>query len=458
MRVLSSRWTVWLLFVATTTSLAVAQPTPRDHRRRPAPPPAATDAGPTEAPPSPREEKIAARVGYVWITGRWDWRASKWEWVAGHWERERAGKRWREGRWDRKDDRWVYVDGEWIDASASPPATTPPPVATPPPATTPPPGGWPTQAPPPPQQETFDSRPGYVWVTGQWDWKDGKWEWVAGHWERERRGKRWRASRWEQRDGRWARVDGDWIDDTADAQPPGPPGPPGTGERRPRREWRLERPVVSSYWPTKGKAGSRIVIRGKNFPTTAEVVFAGQPVRAAKVTPDQIVFVVPTGAASGAVGLRVGGRRELAVGNFEVAAAFDPIAEQRRLDEERRKQAEAAWAARQQQLAKDRAAREAAMRQLQQEREATREHRRAERIAALQAKWQRAFLADPNTQDELTLHGQRTANLTRAREVAEISNNGKLVVRIEIALGREEQRHQQRMAALEASFTTGGQP
>ena len=458
MRVLSSRWAVWLLFVATSTSLAIAQPAQRDHRqRRPPPPPAATDSGPTEAPPSPREEKIAARAGYVWITGRWDWRGGKWEWVAGHWERERQGKRWREGRWDRKDDRWVYVDGEWIDASAPPPpATTPPPpvTTTPPPATTPP-GGWPTEAPPPAPLEKWDPRPGNVWVSGQWDWKNGKWEWVAGHWERERRGKRWRSSRWEQRDGRWARVDGDWIDDTG-APPPGPPGP---GERRPRREWRLERPVISSYWPMKGKAGSRIVIRGRNFPTTAEVVFAGQPVRAAKVTPEQIVFVVPSGAASGAIGLRVGGRRVLAVGDFEVAAGFDPIAEQKRLDEERRRQAEAAWAARQQQLAKDRAAREAALRQRQQEREATRERRRAERIAQLQARWQRAFLSDPDTQDELTLHAQRTAALLRAREVAELSSNGKLVVRIEVALGREDQRHQQRMAALEASFKSqGGQP
>ena len=90
------------------------------------------------------------------------------------------------------------------------------------------------------------------------------------------------------------------------------------------------------------------------------------------------------------------------------------------------------------------------------ERAATRERRRAERIAALQAKWQRAFLADADTQDELTLHAQRVAELTRARDVAELSANGKLVVRIEVAQAREDQRHQQRMAALEASFKVRG--
>ncbi len=446
MRLLSSRWAVWLVFATTSSSVALAQPTPRDHRRQPPPPtaPAPADTGPTDAPPPPRAVTApAARAGFVWVNGRWDWRAGKWQWIDGHWERERAGKRWRDGRWDKRDNRWVYVDGEWIDANAEPP-----PAPTPPPAP-PPVVGGPTSAPPPPREEKWTPRTGFVWVAGDWDWRNGKWEWVAGHWERERAGKKWRAARWEQRDGKWARVDGDWID--ANAPMPPPPGP-----GRDHRRWKLERPVVSSYWPIKGKAGSRVVIRGKNFPKDAQVVFAGQPVPGAKIKDDQIVFVVPNAAASGAISLRAGGRRELAVGQFEVAASYDPVAEQRRIEEEQRKAAEAAWAARQKQLAKDRAAREAALRQMLEERAATRERRRAERIAALQAKWQRAFLADDDTQDELTLHAQRVAELTRARDVAELSANGKLVIRIEVAQSREDQRHQQRMAALEASFKARG--
>src|SRR6185503_13540582 len=116
------------------------------------------------------------------------------------------------------------------------------------------------------------------------------------------------------------------------------------------------------FWPAKGKDGSKVVIRGRNFPPTTEVTFSGQSIKAAKVTPDRITFVVPAGSATGMITLGFG-RRQLAVGVFEVVAAFDPIAEQKRIEEEARKQAEAAWAARQQQLAKDRAAREAAMRQ-----------------------------------------------------------------------------------------------
>lgn len=57
------------------------------------------------------------------------------------------------------------------------------------------------------------------------------------------------------------------------------------------------------------------------------------------------------------------------------------------------------------------------------------------------------------------LHAQRVAELERMREVAELSSNGKLVVRIGIAQAREDERHEQRMAALKAAFSTkGGAP
>jgi hypothetical protein len=461
MRFLLSRLIPLALASATLIGTATAQPDPRDSRpapdrgpdvrarRRPPPPPGDT-AGPKEAPPGPRDEKYDPRPGFVWVRGRWDWKGGKWDWVSGHWERERAGKKWVEGRWDRKGDTWIYVDGQWVAGDAGPPGGPPGP-----------PEGRPREAPPPPRAEKRDTRPGFTWVAGHWDWKGGKWDWVEGRWERERAGKRWRDVRWELRDGVYSRIDGDWID--ANEPPPGPP-PGGSGpivppDRRPPRVWKLERPVVSSYWPARGKEGTRITIRGKNFPADATIVWAGAPVRAAKVTADKITFAVPAGATTGLVAVRAGGRRDLAVGTFEVAAAFDPEAEAKKLEEERRRKAEAAWVERQKALAKDRAAREAAWRQRDEERARNRDQRRAERAAAVRARWDRAFLEDAETQDELTLHAQRVAELVRMREVAELSGNGKLVVRIEIAQSREDERHDQRMAALKASFgTKGGAP
>jgi hypothetical protein len=395
--------------------------------------PAPGYSGPREAPPSPREERIAARAGFVWIPGRWDWKANKWEWLAGHWERERAGKKWRDGRWDRSGDQWAYVEGDWIDDAAPAPGYD-----------------RPREAPPSPREERMAARAGFVWVPGRWDWKAGKWEWLAGHYERERAGKRWREGRWDRNGDAWAYVEGDWIDSAAyDALPP-----PTDPDRR--RRWRLERPIVGSYWPIKGKPGTRVVIRGRNFKPETIVIWAGEPLRGARVKDDEIAFIIPANATSSEIALR-GKRRDLPVGSFEVVAGFDAVAEQRKLDDERRRAAEAAIAARQKRFAADRAAREAAARRRIEERAANREQRRSERIAALRAKWDRQFLADEQTQSELTLHAQRIADLERMREVAELSNNTKLAVRIEIALSREDARHDRRMTTLKTSFK-GGKP
>lgn len=395
------------------------------------------DNYPHEAPPPPREENMASRAGFVFAPGRWDWRAGKWEWIPGHWERERAGKRWAAGHWDKQGDRWAYVDGSWADGAA------------------PPPDGRPHEAPPPPREEKAGARAGFVYARGRWDWRDGKWQWVDGHWERERAGKQWREARWEQKDGAWALVDGDWVDVGTASPPimPTEPGPPDhhDANHREHREWKLDRPMVSSYWPVKGKVGGRIVIHGRNFPTDTVVLWGGTQVNGAKIAPEEIVVAVPPGAASGMISLRAGHGRDLSVGNFEVAD-YDAAAEAKRLADEAKKKAEQEWAERQKQLGKDRAARMAAAEKHRHELADSREQRRADRLKQIRAKWEAAFLADPDTQAELTLHAQRAAELDRMREVAELSENGKLVVRIGVAQSREDERHQTRMTALHDSF------
>jgi hypothetical protein len=403
------------------------------------------DDGPNEAPPPPKaEQHEAAKAGYVWVDGNYQWKAGKYEWLAGHWEREQANKHWSPGAWQKNGDRWAWHDGTWANGGG--PAPTPP---------GPPGNDRPHDAPPPPRSEQHEAKKaGYVWVDGDWDWKAGKYEWTAGHWEREQAKKRWRPGKWEQRDGAWSHTAGDWEDDNG---PPGPPPlPPGPVVRDHRKDWKIERPIVSNYWPAKGKAGTTITIHGENFPKGTIVVWDGKDVRGVKVSDNELKVTVPPDAATGMLAVRAGRGRDIAVGQFEVAASFDPVAEQKRIEEEARKKAEAAWADRQKALAKDRAAREAAVAQRHTERDNTREQRRAEREQEIRQKFANAFLADPNTQDELTLHAQRVADIERMSDVAEIKADGKLAVRIDVLRSRENDRHDQRMATLDAAFRAGG--
>ncbi len=463
-------WTSWLLSVGVVAGLGAsastsfAQPNVRDHRNPPpaAPPPAAPPPGehdrdhdrdhdrrtpppgefPTEAPPAPRIEKLEARAGFVYVNGRWDWRNHKWEWINGHWERERPGKRWNQGHWDRNGDRWVFTDGGWGDGGGLPP----------------PPSGpagddRPHAPPPPPRDERPEQRPGFVFVKGRWDWRGRNWAWTDGHFERERAGKQWRDSRWEQREGAWLLIDGDLVDTGIVPQGPnGAPPPPPPEDRGPPREWRMDRPVISSYWPIKGKIGSRITIRGRNFPPDTSVTWNGQQINGARITPDEVIVAVPPGAVSGAIQLNIPGRRELWVGNYEVAADYDAEAEARRLADEARLKAQQDWEIRQRALAKDRAARLASFERQERELEESRAQRRQDRLRDLRARWEAAFLADADTQAELTLHAQRVAEIERMREIADLTENGKLAVRIGVVASREDQRHQGRMDALHDSF------
>jgi hypothetical protein len=150
------------------------------------------DDRPTQAPPSPREERFQNRRGFTWVPGHWDWENGQWQWVAGKYERERRGKRWRNVRWELKDGAWVRVDGSWDEDV---------PVANP---------GYPVQGPPPPRDERPGTKNGFVWIRGHYDWRNGSYQWVDGHWERERASERWNDGRWDRRGDRWEWVAGQW--------------------------------------------------------------------------------------------------------------------------------------------------------------------------------------------------------------------------------------------------------
>ncbi|HEU0036632.1 MAG TPA: hypothetical protein VFQ53_38730 [Kofleriaceae bacterium] len=164
---------------------------------------------PNQAPPTPREERIAARAGYVWDPGHWDWRNGQWQWTDGHWERERADARWVPGKWEIRNSRWEWTPGRWDTVAL-----------------------YPTAAPPPPRDERFDPRPNFVWIPGRWAWKNGQWDWTDGHWERERAGQRWVRGRWENRGNRWEWIEGSWG--AAPAYPPLDEPPPAALAENPR--------------------------------------------------------------------------------------------------------------------------------------------------------------------------------------------------------------------------------
>src|SRR5262249_41793636 len=64
--------------------------------------------------------------------------------------------------------------------------------------------------PPQPQYEVIQTRPGYVWVKGEWAWEDGQWRWLPGHYDSEREGMVWRDGYWEPTGDRWHWVEGHW--------------------------------------------------------------------------------------------------------------------------------------------------------------------------------------------------------------------------------------------------------
>jgi hypothetical protein len=70
----------------------------------------------------------------------------------------------------------------------------------------------------------------------------------------------------------------------------------------------------------------------------------------------------------------------------------------------------------------------------------------------MRKRWQRQFLASPEVQAEMALHAQRAARLERMRRLAEVDDREKLVVRIEILLEREDERHDRRMGFLKATL------
>jgi len=62
------------------------------------------------------------------------------------------------------------------------------------------------------ESPAVSTRPGYVWIDGNWVWKSHSWEWEEAHWARQPyRDARWVTGHYSNRDGRHVYVPGYWT-------------------------------------------------------------------------------------------------------------------------------------------------------------------------------------------------------------------------------------------------------
>jgi hypothetical protein len=66
------------------------------------------------------------------------------------------------------------------------------------------------EEPPPPQVESIEVRPGFVYISGRHVRSGNRWVWRGGYYERERPGYMYEQGRWENRGNRHVWVDGRW--------------------------------------------------------------------------------------------------------------------------------------------------------------------------------------------------------------------------------------------------------
>jgi hypothetical protein len=226
------------------------------------------------------------------------------------------------------------------------------------------------------------------------------------------------------------------------APPPAPaPAPPPQRVRRYR-----DITMVSGFAPRSGPAGTEVTIRGRHLDKDLEVVLDGRPVRGARASERVITFSVPKKSDGGNIVLRRSGQPDIVVGSFEVTKQRPPPGKE--IAAARKARAEQRWAERQAKQAAEEEARLAALRAEEEALRRSREERRRQQAAAIRAAWERQFLARPEVQAEVALNAERQARLQRMLRLAAAHGDGKLVVRVEVLIEREDERHKQRMQDL----------
>jgi IPT/TIG domain len=225
----------------------------------------------------------------------------------------------------------------------------------------------------------------------------------------------------------------------------------GHEDRGGRPPYRGPKPIIIDYWPRHGSVGTEVTIHGRRFGSQLQVLFGNQVITPSRRADNFLTFKVPRHRGDAFVSLRVSGWRDLPIGRFDVSGRNAQLERERRR-EARRVSAERWWQARRRQIARNAAAREAALRAEEARLAREREARRKRRIAELRRRWEQRFLVQQDVRVELALHAERNARLERMLRLAEAGDFGPLAIRIRMMVDFEEMRHQQRMDDLKAAY------
>jgi hypothetical protein len=208
--------------------------------------------------------------------------------------------------------------------------------------------------------------------------------------------------------------------------------------------------MVSDFWPRQGAAGVKLTVQGRRFAPGLQVVFGDVAVDPTVADPFRMTVEVPAGVKGAVPVMLRQGDHDVPVGVFTVGKkADDRIKIRARMKAE----AEKWWKQRERQLAKDAAAREAALAKAEADLAAAREKRREDRLAKLRARWQADLLAREEARVELAVHAERAARLARMERLAESAGNGGLAIRIHFLVGIEDARHESRMGDLKLAVS-----
>ena len=189
---------------------------------------------------------------------------------------------------------------------------------------------------------------------------------------------------------------------------------------------------------------------GRRFAPGLQVVFGSVAVDPTVDDAFMMTVAVPAGLKGAVPVMLRNGDRDVPVGIFTVGGKADDRA---KIRARMRAEAEKWWKIRERQLAKDAAAREAALAKAEAELAAAREKRREERLAKLRAKWQAEVLAREEARIELAVHAERAARLARMQRLAESAGNGAIAIRIHFLFGIEDARHEARMGDLKLAVS-----